>query len=106
LQRRPSLVGRDKLRLNDLDSTLKKYGDDGWELVSVNLDADLKGSRDGHLLVFKRPKDATAEVGVVEKDEPDPVPDETMHQRASREALEAYEKPEPPDPSSYMGGES
>jgi hypothetical protein len=40
----------------DLDGALRKYGDDGWELVSVNLDADLKGSRDGHLLVFKRAK--------------------------------------------------
>lgn len=49
-------VGRDKLRLNDLDDSLKKHGNDGWELVSLNLDADLKGSRDGHLLVFKRPK--------------------------------------------------
>jgi len=49
-------VGRDKLRLNDLDDSLKKHGNDGRELVSLNLDADLKGSRDGHLLVFKRPK--------------------------------------------------
>jgi hypothetical protein len=49
-----SMVGRDKLRLDDLDDKLKKYGKDGWELVSLNLDADLKGSRDGHLLVFKK----------------------------------------------------
>jgi Domain of unknown function (DUF4177) len=49
-----SLMGRDKLRLGDLDDTLKKYGDDGWELVSLNLDADVRGGRDGHLLVFKR----------------------------------------------------
>jgi hypothetical protein len=40
-------VGRHKLRLDDLDDKLKKYGKDGWELVSLNLDADLKGSRDG-----------------------------------------------------------
>ena len=51
-----SMVGRDKLRIGDLEDTLKKYGDDGWELVSLNLDADLRGSRDGHLVVFKRPK--------------------------------------------------
>jgi hypothetical protein len=49
-----SMVGRDKLRLDDLTDKLKRYGDDGWELVSLSLDADLKGSRDGHLLVFKR----------------------------------------------------
>jgi hypothetical protein len=51
-----SMVGRDKLRLDDLDSMLEQHGADGWELVSLNLDADLKGTRDGHLLVFKRPK--------------------------------------------------
>lgn len=49
-----SMVGRDKLRVSDLDTTLKKHGGEGWELVSLNLDADLKGVRDGHLLVFKR----------------------------------------------------
>lgn len=49
-----SMVGRDKLRVGDLDSALKRHGADGWELVSCNLDADLKGMRDGHLLIFKR----------------------------------------------------
>ncbi len=51
-----SMVGRDKLRLGDLDDALKKFGKDGWELCSLTMDADLKGSRDGHLLIFKRPK--------------------------------------------------
>ena len=51
-----SMVGREKVRLDDLEDTLRKYGDDGWELVSCNLDADLRGSRDGHLLIFKRPR--------------------------------------------------
>ena len=49
-----SMVGRDKLRVDDLEDTLKKFGVDGWELVSVTMDADLQGSRDGHLLIFKR----------------------------------------------------
>ncbi len=49
-----SMVGRDKLRVEDLDRKLKQYGEDGWDLVSVALNADLKGMRDGHLLVFKR----------------------------------------------------
>ena len=49
-----SMVGHDKLRVEDLDRKLKQYGEDGWELVSVALNADLKGMRDGHLLVFKR----------------------------------------------------
>ena len=49
-----SMVGRDKLRVGDLEDVLKKYGADGWELVSLTMDADLRGSRDGHLLIFKR----------------------------------------------------
>lgn len=51
-----SMVGRDKLRVGDLETMLKRYGDGGWELVSLSLDADLRGSRNGHLLVFKRAK--------------------------------------------------
>src|SRR5436190_21966881 len=38
-----SMVGHDKLRVEDLDRKLKQYGEDGWELVSVALNADLKG---------------------------------------------------------------
>jgi Domain of unknown function (DUF4177) len=49
-----SMMGRDKLQLGDLEDALKKHGNDGWELVSVNLDADIRGKRDGHLLIFKR----------------------------------------------------
>jgi hypothetical protein len=52
-----SVVGRDKLRVDELDDVLRKFGDEGWELVSLALDANLQGSRDGHVLVFKRPKD-------------------------------------------------
>jgi Domain of unknown function (DUF4177) len=49
-----SMVGREKVRVDDLEDVLRKYGADGWELVTLNLDADLRGKRDGHLLVFKR----------------------------------------------------
>jgi hypothetical protein len=49
-----SMVGRDKLRVGDLEDLLKEHGADGWELVTLNLDADIRGDRDGHLLVFKR----------------------------------------------------
>jgi len=49
-----SMVGREKLRVGDLEDELRKYGADGWELVSLTLDADIRGSRDGHLLIFKR----------------------------------------------------
>jgi hypothetical protein len=50
-----SLVGRDKIRLSDLHDTLKRHGAEGWELASMVADADVKGERDGHLLIFKRP---------------------------------------------------
>jgi hypothetical protein len=53
-----SMVGRDKLRVGDLDDILRKFGDDGWELVTLALDADIRGERDGHLLVFKRAVDS------------------------------------------------
>jgi hypothetical protein len=48
------MVGRGKLRVGDLEDVLKKFGAEGWELVTLNLDADVRGERDGHLLVFKR----------------------------------------------------
>lgn len=49
-------MGRDKLRMGDLEDALKKAGAEGWELATPTPDADLRGSRDGHLLIFKRPK--------------------------------------------------
>jgi hypothetical protein len=54
-----SMVGRDKLRVGDLEDTLRKFGDKGWELVTLALDADIRGDRDGHLLVFKRAVDSS-----------------------------------------------
>jgi hypothetical protein len=51
-----TMVGRDKVRVDELDGLLRDRGNDGWELVSMTLDANLQGARDGHLLVFKRPK--------------------------------------------------
>ncbi len=49
-----SMVGRDKLRGDDLEDALQKFGADGWDLVSLTIDADMRSSRDGHLLIFKR----------------------------------------------------
>jgi len=49
-----SMVGRDKLRVDNLEDVLRKYGDEGWELASLTLDAEIRGARVGHLLVFKR----------------------------------------------------
>jgi hypothetical protein len=53
-----SMVGRDKLRVGDLEDVLARYGAEGWELATLNLDADVRGQRDGHLLVFKRAVDS------------------------------------------------
>jgi len=49
-----SVFGRDKMRLNELDETLSDSGRQGWELVSLTMNANIKGEKDGHLLVFKR----------------------------------------------------
>lgn len=38
-----AMMGRDKLRIDDLEDTLQKFGAD-----------DIRSSRDGHLLIFKR----------------------------------------------------
>jgi hypothetical protein len=54
-----SMVGRDKIRMGDLESALKKRGAEGWELASFSPDADVRGERDGHLLIFKRPAGAS-----------------------------------------------
>lgn len=50
-----STLGRDKIRLEDLNATLSAHGKEGWELAWFLPDADLKGQRDGRLLIFKRP---------------------------------------------------
>lgn len=49
-----SVFGRDKMRLNEMDKCLADAGKQGWELVSLTMNANIKGEKDGHLLVFKR----------------------------------------------------
>ena len=44
-----SVIGRDKLRVDELDDLLRKHGDDLF-------DGPTTTRPDGHLLVFKRPK--------------------------------------------------
>lgn len=48
------VIGRDKMKLKDLESTLRTNGAEGWELVDLSLRANIAGERDGHLLIFKR----------------------------------------------------
>lgn len=50
-----SMVGRDKVRMGDLEEMLARCGREGWELAAAGFDVDMRGKRDGHLLIFKRP---------------------------------------------------
>lgn len=40
--------------MDDLKSALAQRGKDGWELAAFVADADIKGERDGHLVIFKQ----------------------------------------------------
>jgi hypothetical protein len=49
-----SVVGEEKLRLDDLEDSLKKHGEDGWELAGLALNVNIQRGKDGDLLIFKR----------------------------------------------------
>ena len=49
-----STNGRDKNPPRGSNASLSAHGKEGWELASCLRDADLKGQRDGCLLIFKR----------------------------------------------------
>jgi hypothetical protein len=49
-----SIVGEEKLRLGDLEESLKKHGEDGWELAALALNVNIQRGQDGDLLIFKR----------------------------------------------------
>ena len=51
-----SIVGEEKLRLGDLENSLEKHGDDGWELVTLVPNVNIQRGKDGDLLIFKRGK--------------------------------------------------
>ncbi len=48
--------GREKIGEGELERELNDRGRDGWELAGTWFDANLKGQRDAHLLIFKRQK--------------------------------------------------
>jgi hypothetical protein len=50
-----STIGRDKVRMEDLNATLGAHGKQGWEIAWFETGINLKGQPDGHLLIFKRP---------------------------------------------------
>jgi hypothetical protein len=49
-----SVFSEEKLHLGDLEDSLKKHGEDGWELAGLALNVNVQRGKDGHLLVFKR----------------------------------------------------
>jgi hypothetical protein len=51
-----SIVGEEKLVMDDLEDSLEKHGDEGWELVSLSLNVNIARGQDGDLLIFKRAK--------------------------------------------------
>ena len=50
-----SIVGEEKLRLGDLEDSLQKHGEEGWELAGLALNVNIQRGKDGDLLIFKRP---------------------------------------------------
>jgi hypothetical protein len=51
-----SIVGEDKLRLGDLQDSLEKHGDEGWELAALVPNVNIQRGKDGDLLIYKRAK--------------------------------------------------
>ncbi len=51
-----SMVGEDKLQMGDLEKSLEKHGDEGWELATVLLNVNIQRGKDGDLLIYKREK--------------------------------------------------
>ncbi len=50
-----SIVGEEKLRLDDFEGSLKEHGDQGWELVTMVPNVNIQRGKDGDLLIYKRP---------------------------------------------------
>ncbi|MGH3430754.1 MAG: hypothetical protein ACRDQZ_24840 [Mycobacteriales bacterium] len=50
-----SVLGRGKVRMEDLNTALAAHGAHGYTLAAFVPDGDLRGQRDGHLLIFQRP---------------------------------------------------
>ena len=49
-----SIVGEEKLRIGDLEDSLNKHGDEGWELVTLVPNVNIQRGKDGDLLIYKR----------------------------------------------------
>ena len=49
-----SIVGEEKLRLGDLEDSLKDHGEEGWELVTLVPNVNIQRGKDGDLLIYKR----------------------------------------------------
>jgi hypothetical protein len=51
-----SIVGEEKLRMGDLEKSLEKHGEEGWELATIAVSVNIQRGKDGDLLIFKRAK--------------------------------------------------
>jgi len=49
-----SIVGEEKLRIGDLEDSLKDHGEEGWELVTLVPNVNIQRGKDGDLLIYKR----------------------------------------------------
>lgn len=49
-----SIVGEEKLRIDDLEDSLNEHGSDGWELVTLVPNVNIQRGKDGDLLIYKR----------------------------------------------------
>ena len=48
---------KEELHRGKLEDQLDQLGEDGFELVWVLMDQALQGEKDGHVLIFKRPRE-------------------------------------------------
>lgn len=44
----------DELNREEFETSMNTLGEEGWELATAFLDANLHREKDGHVLVFKR----------------------------------------------------
>jgi hypothetical protein len=51
-------VHKGELKREALQDILDARGEDGWELVHLWFDQQMQGEKDGHLLIFRRRRDA------------------------------------------------
>ena len=51
---------QDELRRDDLEQQFDQLGADGWELSWILMEQSLHGEKDGHVVIFKRPRESVS----------------------------------------------